>query len=441
MKGYFFRILLLIMTQTSFCQQGFLLPVDKNKITIPFKLINNLIFIPINVNGITLNFLLDTGVEETVLFGIEETETLKFKNPEKIQLKGFGTNEYVDGLKSDGNALICGNFKDDNHEIYIILDQNFNFSAQIGIPVNGIIGYKFFQNHLVETNYGNSKLIIYKENAKIRKKLNSKFSSSDLSIERNKPYINVNVEIDNLKLKTKMLIDSGSADAIWLFENQINNIKIPSPNFDDYLGRGFTGELYGKRARITKLEFDKFEFIRPLVAFPDSLAIENSRLVLNREGSIGGEILKRLTVVYDYKNSKIYLKKNQNFNAPFNFNMSGIEIEHDGLQWISEKRENSPTSKIKISLNETSEVETDIRYKFSLKPVFKISNIRKNSPAELVGLKKEDLVLEINRQQVYNYSLQEINELLKSDEGKNISITISRDNKILDFNFKLKSIL
>ena len=207
-----------------------------------------------------------------------------------------------------------------------------------------------------------------------------------------------------------MLIDSGSADAIWLFENQISQIKIPSPNFDDYLGRGFTGELYGKRARITKLEFDKFEFIRPLVAFPDSLAIENSRLVLNREGSIGGEILKRLTVVYDYKNSKIYLKKNQNFNSPFNFNMSGIEIEHDGLQWISEKRENSPTSKIKISLNETSEVETDIRYKFSLKPVFKISNIRKNSPAELVGLKKEDLVLEINKQQVYNYSLQEINE-------------------------------
>ena len=82
MKGYFFKILLLIMSQTSFCQQGFLLPVDKNKITIPFKLINNLIFIPINVNGITLNFLLDTGVEETVLFGIEETETLKFKNPE-----------------------------------------------------------------------------------------------------------------------------------------------------------------------------------------------------------------------------------------------------------------------------------------------------------------------------------------------------------------------
>ena len=42
-------------------QQGFQV-VHHEKTTIPFQFINNLIFIPVNVNGVDLTFLLDTGV-------------------------------------------------------------------------------------------------------------------------------------------------------------------------------------------------------------------------------------------------------------------------------------------------------------------------------------------------------------------------------------------
>ncbi len=53
-------------------QDDFLIEGHSSKITIPFKLINNLVFIPIKVNGVELNFLLDSGVEETILFSMEE---------------------------------------------------------------------------------------------------------------------------------------------------------------------------------------------------------------------------------------------------------------------------------------------------------------------------------------------------------------------------------
>ena len=33
-----------------------------------FKLINNLIIIPVEVNGVTLSFLLDTGVSKPIIF-------------------------------------------------------------------------------------------------------------------------------------------------------------------------------------------------------------------------------------------------------------------------------------------------------------------------------------------------------------------------------------
>ncbi len=434
-------VLFFLCSIFSNAQEGFAFNSQKNKITIPFQFINNLIFIPINVNGIELNFLLDTGVEETVLFGLEDDETLSFKNVEKIQLKGFGKEDFVDGLKSVNNTLICKDFVDFNHKLYIVLDQNFNFSAQVGIPVNGIIGYNFFRDYLIETNYSSRKIIVHKENPKIRKKINTKFSTSDITIESNKPYLLTKINFENKEIETKMLIDSGSGDALWLFENQINQIKVPEINFSDYLGRGFSGELFGKRARIKKFAINKFEFEKPLTSFPDSLAITYSRLVQDREGSIGGEILKRFDIIYDYTNQKIHFKKNSNFNLPFNFNMSGIELEHDGLQWIAESNEFKTTKSNKISFSETDVKLNDVKYSFSLKPLFRIANLRKNSPAEISGLKKGDLILEINNNKVFNYTLQEINELLKSEDGKTITMSVNRNNIQYEFKFKLKSLL
>ena len=88
-----------------FSQDGFQFETDKTKITIPFQLINNLIFIPINVNGVELNFLLDTGVEETILLSLDDKEGLNFNNVEKIKLRGLGMEESIEGLRSNDNVL------------------------------------------------------------------------------------------------------------------------------------------------------------------------------------------------------------------------------------------------------------------------------------------------------------------------------------------------
>ena len=73
--------------------------------------------------------------------------------------------------------------------LYIILDQDFNLSSHIGIPVNGIIGYKFFRNNLVEINYQKKRVIVYKDNDKNKKKLEKKFKAIPITIEKSKPYL------------------------------------------------------------------------------------------------------------------------------------------------------------------------------------------------------------------------------------------------------------
>ncbi|TDP01583.1 PDZ domain-containing protein [Flavobacterium sp. 245] len=439
MKKYFMLFFGLLVSFNIHAQGDFLIQGHSSKITIPFKLINNLVFIPIKVNGVELNFLLDSGVEETILFSMEEQKEVSFNNVVKIKLRGLGSEEEIEGLKSTNNILETHGIKSDNHLVYIILDQNFNLSSHIGIPVNGIIGYKFFKNNLVEINYAKKKVYVYQNNNEIKEKLAKKFKEIPISIERSKPYITTHAVVDSVEIPAKLLIDIGNSDAFWIFEN--NKIKLPKKNFPDFLGKGFSGDIEGHRAKISKFSIDEFDFKNPIVSFPDSTSIRNVKMVPGRIGSIGGEVLKRFTVVLDYKDQKLYLKKNSKFSEPFTYNKSGITVQHNGLQWVQETV-HLETVQVATSISDVNpydgKKDDNFKYKFSLKPVYEIVNIRKKSAAEKCGLQKGDVIVSINSTLPYKYSLQQINSLLKSEEDVWITLEVERNSLILKFRFRLE---
>ena len=436
MKKYIVLFFGLLISFSLKAQSDFLIERNHRKVTIPFKLINNLIFIPIKVNGIELNFLLDSGVEETILFSMEERQEVSFNNVEKIKLRGLGSEEEIEGLKSTNNVLETHGIKSSNHMVYIILDQNFNLSSHIGIPVNGIIGHKFFKNNLVEINYQRKKVIIHLNNEETRQKLDKKFTTIPITIERSKPYIYTTAVSNGVEIPAKMLIDIGNSDAFWVFEN--NKIKLPKKNFPDFLGKGFSGDIEGHRAKLEKFSIANFEFKNPIVSFPDSSSIKNVKMVPDRIGSVGGEILKRFTLVLDYADKKLYLKKNTKFYEPFTYNKSGITIQHNGLQWVQETV-HLETVQVAKSIDDLKEKENNnFRYKFLLKPVYEIVNIRKNSAAQKCGLKTGDIIVSINKTLPYKYSLQQINNLLKSEEDIWINLEIERNSLVLKFRFKLE---
>lgn len=428
----------LLTSFTLLAQGDFLIENRNKKVIIPFKLINNLVFIPIKVNGVELNFLLDSGVEETILFSMEERQEVSFKNIEKIKLRGLGSEEEIEGLKSTNNILETHGLKSSNHLVYIILDQSFNLSSHIGIPVNGIIGYKFFKNNIVEINYQKKRIVVYANNEETRKKLDKKFRTIPITIERSKPYIYAKVVVDTVTVPAKLLLDIGNSDAFWIFEN--SKIKLPKKNFPDFLGKGFSGDIEGHRAKIDNFLIDEFNFKKPIVSFPDSSSIKNVNMVPDRIGSIGGEVLKRFTVVLDYADKKLYLKKNNKFSEPFTYNKSGITIQHNGLQWVQETV-HLEMVKVATTLEEVqadNKKDGEFKYKFSLKPVYEIVNIRKNSAAEKCGLQKGDIIVSINKNVPYKYSLQQINTLLKSEEDIWINLEVERNSVILKFRFKLE---
>ncbi|RZJ65758.1 MAG: PDZ domain-containing protein [Flavobacterium sp.] len=442
MIRFLVSVILLLVILPMRSQGNFKFSTSKSKTTIPFKLINNLIIVPAKLNGVNLNFLLDTGVEETILFSLEETDDIQFENVEKIRLRGLGKEESIEGLKSSRNKLEFKDLHDDNHDIYIVLDQDFNFSSHIGIPVNGIIGYQFFRNNLVEIDYDSKKIIVHQNADKAREKFNRKFTGIPMSIEFRKPYIVSKVAQNGKRFHAKLLADIGNSDAVWLFEQKSDSIDIPEKTFDDFLGRGFSGEIHGKRGRIDTFELGGFVFETPIAAFPDSTSIRHVSIVSDRVGSIGGEIFKRFDVVFDYQNRMMYLKKGDHFDAPFHYNMSGIDVEHAGLQWIKESVQKGASMNLAVELDSNFErVRNDFQYKFELKPMFKISDVRPDSPAAEAKLEKDDILKTINGKSAYKLTLEQINQILRSEVGREIRIEVERKGQLIKAKFKLRTLL
>ncbi|MFL9832004.1 aspartyl protease family protein [Flavobacterium sp. ST-87] len=438
MKKIILFFLLFGFAISAFSQQDFQFKNTKsNKIRVPVKIINNLVFIPVKVNGVELLFLLDSGVEETILFGLEDTKELNLNRVEKINIRGLGSNEAVEGLKSGGNLLEIDKLQSENHMLYLVLDPLFNLSAFVGITVNGIIGSSAFKNHLVETDYRNKVVFFYKTDSKYHHKIEKKYSKIPIFIEKNKPYVNSSVWMDRDEVKAKLLIDSGNSDAVWLFDQLSYKIDVPQNNFYDYLGQGLSGTVEGRRARVVKFSIGDFQFDFPVVAFPDAASIKNISLQSNRLGSLGGAILKRFSVVFDYKNSWLYLKKNKSYKAPFYYNKSGIEIWYTSLQLVPQ---------MVISMNNSIVISGEAnksanKYRLELKPVYEIGYVREQSGAFESGLKKGDLLVAIDGKPAYNFSLSEINSLLWSEEEIWIELSIQRDGKLMDFRFRLLNVL
>ncbi|WP_130734422.1 PDZ domain-containing protein [Flavobacterium sp. J27] len=408
---------------------------SKNKIVIPFELTHNLIIITVNINDVALNMLLDTGSEKNLLFSFPENDSIMLYNTKKVKINGIGGGESIEAIVSANNKLEVKDYVDSNFELLLVTEHDINLVNKLGVPINGIIGATFFKDFLVEINYQNKKVILYKDLKNKEKKL-GKYIQEEIDLIGDKPYIDIVSEINKKNVNLKLLIDTGLGDGLWLFEN--DTIQCNDKFFNGVLGRGLGGEIKGKKSRVAKLKIANLELKEALVSYPDSISFNKTNLVTNRNGSLGGGILKRFNWFLDYKNNLVYFKKNHNFSDPFNYNMSGIEIQHIGLTWIKEYIDLNKAS----HANELVFVEgVEYNYKFKLKPVFEIYDVREKSPADIAGLKVGDIIYSINGRKAFDYTIQKMSDLFQSEEGKLIKMEIERKGVRMQFKFILQKIL
>lgn len=378
------------------------------KTSFNFKLVNNLVVIPVLINeSDTLNFILDTGLKTTLITNLPKKDSLMLKLAQKYTVKGLGTEGDLDVFLSYGNKIKVDGIICEYYNTYILTDDKFDLSGELGMNIHGLIGADIFENFIVRISYSTNRITIYDpDNFKYTRR-DKKNVITDLVIYKSKPYIDLNVVNEQGEnVKVKLLIDSGSSDALWLFPDTNEDIIVPDKNKYSFLGKGLSGRIYGYNARTKQLKIGRYFFNNITTSFPDSLSIVNSynQDIMNRNGSIGAEILRRFDVIIDYKNQKLTLHKNKYFKDEFNFNMGGMEV----------------------------------RSIFGIFPIFEVSYINSGSPADKAGIKVGDQIVRINGINTFNYSVIEINSMMRNKEGKKINIIFLRGGVEYKVTFRLK---
>ncbi|PTX08261.1 PDZ domain-containing protein [Sphingobacterium faecium] len=378
-----------------------------------------------------MNFLLDTGVKETMVFGksLGEVDSTIFKN----KFQGLGRNAGVDGILAINNHVIVGKKMEDiDHPIFILDNEHIDISSRIGVEVNGILGSRFFSDYRIEFDFLKKRIKVFpNENTP---KSWSKLTILAIEVIGSRPFVKISVQQDNLEINGKALIDMGNSDAVLLLKNRLKDYEVRPPFISDYIGQGFNGEIYGLRNRIKKLTIGPFQMSFPLVAYPEFESVQNAKIVNERIGSIGNELLRRFKIIFDYPNKQIYLSKNRNFDKFYYLNMSGLEIVHNGMKW--EKQEVPVT--LKRDDSKDINFNNKLQFKFVLKPLFKIDMVREASPAQLAGLRRDDKILAVNGKSVSAYTLEDLTNLMKSEEGKEITMKIERNGIKIDVRFTLR---
>ena len=371
--------------------QYFDLENNMKHVSIPFRMVRNMIIIKLKINDQgPFNFILDTGVGLMIITEPNLVDSINLTSKRSIKIPGLGEGE-------DAEAYISSTLKVDipgleSHDINaaILKKDHFNLSNYAGMPIDGLLGYEFFAIVAVKINFADSTLNVCRpQDLRPFRKSNR----IPISVEQRKPYIQMKVTFTNgNKMDAKMVIDIGAGHPISI-ENMIRNNGLPAKFIPANLGVGLNGPIDGFISRLKEVDIGKFKVKDVLASFPDDSKAQVVSAV-PRDGNLGLGILKKFEVILDYPDNALYLKKRALFNEPSEHDMSGLEYYSTG--------------------NFAHIV---------------IGRVEPGSAGDLIGLEKGDEIMSINFKPVAKMTLEEIDSIFKSRDGRGILLEIFHDHR------------
>lgn len=386
---------------------GFVLPEGEKKVQFPIEVHNNLVVLPVILNGqLPLKFILDTGVRTAILTEKAYSDILNLPYTRKYTLAGPGGVKLVDAYVTTNVSLDMPGVHGQGHAMLVLEQDYLELRNSLGTDVHGILGYELFSRFIIQIDY-ERKLLTLTVPEKFRRK--RKYQELPITIDDTKPYIEVVAHLtDSTQLPVKLLVDSGASHGLILEPDSDERLVLPKEVISSVIGRGLGGVITGKIGRLKSLSIGKYNIPDVIVNFPDPNSyidtLKTTRTTF-RHGALGGEVLSRFNVIFDFPEGKIFLKKNASFGKKAYYNLSGLTIRAKGARLRT----------------------------------FEISDVRANSTAEKADLKVGDNILFVNGYSVQDLQLNNVNNLFNSRPGKKIVVEIDRKGIRMKKEFRLES--
>ncbi|MFT5885002.1 MAG: putative aspartyl protease [Arcticibacterium sp.] len=389
---------------------GFHIKAKRGSYTLPFKVYSNLIVIPVTIDGSdTLNFILDTGVSSNFIVDPKVGEALGLEYQRTVAISGAGEGEALRAYVSVGHEFKVGNITGYRQNVVVLSEDILHLSEFMGVQIHGIFGHAMFEHFVITIDFNSLVLNIRRpEKFRYSKRYGDKYP---IVVTQSKPYTDAITitEANDQARKVRLVIDTGAGHAL-LLNSEEGHIELPQKVIRANLGRGLNGEIYGNIGRVSKVSIGKYQMNDVIASFPDSLtfSMKFPPTEVNRQGSIGGEFLRRFKVTLNYREGYMALKPNKTrLKQPFEHDMSGLDVRADKEDFTR----------------------------------FYVSEVVPNSPASGAGLEAKDEIVFINNQQAFKMSVAEIYRLLSKKEGKTIEVFYRRNGALRFASFVLKRVI
>lgn len=279
--------------------------------TMPFKLIvGRLIDVPAAINGRPVQLMLDTGGTEIVTQAF--AQLLKLKEEGNSKSHGWG-KKAVETRWARVQALTLGGKVTLHHQVFRILpiENMFNKIEKIsGEKISGLLGYQIFKRFVVRIDYTHKKLTLIKPDA-----FNPNDSGTAIPITFAGLLPAIKGSLDGLKGEFTIDTGMGVPLIMWTpFVKQydlLSRYKVSSPIIADVGGIG--GGLSARYATAGVFMLGPIAIHDPFVILTSSQ--QGALAFKDAAGNIGGAILNKFTVTFDYAHKRMYLKPNAEFNA------------------------------------------------------------------------------------------------------------------------------
>jgi hypothetical protein len=379
------------------------LPGGKSSLQFPFELLANGIYFPVTVNGKgPYLFGMDTGSSNSVI-AAEAAQELGIKTEGAMQGMGQGSSSYEMGMISNLDFALPGGLK-----------MSTQSGAAIGMSglwpllarrFYGLIGYDVLGNFVVEIDY-EKRLITLHDPAQFH------YTGQGVSLPfkllgGSDPQIQGELLVaGKAPIAVPLTLDTGAGGTAaatpivnenHLLETADKSTPLPSA------GAGNAESSY-VLARIAGLKVGPFQVDRPLLF-----------LSQDKEGSfagkaigvnLGGNLLRRFTVIIDYPHRQLILEPNSHLRDPQPADASGLVLGAEGADYRT----------------------------------FVVRAVQPGSPASEAGIEPGDKIVGVQGVAIHKYALWQLQELFQR-AGQAYRIEVRRGNKTLVRELKLRALL
>lgn len=389
-RAIFLLSVICLFLQKPVSAQTFSFDDDRQKESMDFQLIKNLIVIPLYINGKgPFNFVLDTGVSPMIISDPSILDSLNIGPVRVTKLSGLGSGNDIEAYLTDQIYVRIGHSMGSNIPTAILKQDLFNLSSYLGTKIYGLIGYYFFSSFVVRIKYPSKRMIFSLPETRIKKK----GQRVPLEMINNKPYIKAMVGPEGKDpFEARLILDIGASHAISMESYQEQPFPLPSKTISANLGVGFAGAINGHIGRISSLKLAGVEFKNVLSSFPVYEDAAGKTMLKERNGNLGSNIMKHFDLIFDYSDFCVYLKPNKFYKKAFDHDMAGMEVYLEGEK---------PSH-------------------------YLIGRVEPNSPAQQADVQTSDELISINFKSVHDYTLDDIDLLFKSGDGRRLIIEIGR---------------